>query len=141
MLNPLVLVRERDTLVARMGTLALLLVAAAVGLAPDRAAVGQEIVVDGPVGRAVTLEPLDTAAAPTGLGTIGADGRLRIDVPQLPAGSYRVVIAGEGEAPVLEVVPLSQETSLLLLGVGGLLVLGLIAAGWILHRRWRDAIS
>ena len=124
-----------------MGTLALLLVAAAIAVAPDRAAVGEEIAVDAAPGRAVTLEPLDTATAPVRLGTTGADGRLRVPVPDVPRGSYRVVVAGESEAPILEVLPLSQETSLLLLGLGGLLVLGLVAAGWIFHRRWRDAIS
>jgi hypothetical protein len=124
-----------------MRTLALLLVAAAVGVAPDRAAVGEEIVVEGAPGRVVTLEPLETATAPVPLGTTGPDGRLRAVVPDVPRGSYRVVVAGESEAPVLEVLPLSQETSLLLLGLGGLLVLGLVAAGWIFHRRWRDAVS
>jgi hypothetical protein len=124
-----------------MRTLALLLAAAAVGVAPDQAAVGEEIVVEGPPGRTVTLEALDTAAAQTPLGTIGADGRLRVDVPDVPRGEYRVVVAGESESAPLEVLALSQETSLLLLGLGGLLVLGLITAAWVVHRRWRDAIS
>jgi hypothetical protein len=124
-----------------MGTIALLLVVAAVGVAPDRAAVGERIVVEGTPGSAVTLEPLAAGGAPASLGTIGPDGQLRVAVPDVPRGSYRVVVAGEREAPVLEVLPLSQETSLLLLGLGGLLVLGLVTAGWIFHRRWRDAIS
>ena len=42
---------------------------------------------------------------------------------------------------MLEVVALSRDTSLLLLGFGFLLVLGLFVAGVVVHRRWRDAIS
>jgi hypothetical protein len=124
-----------------MGTLALLLVAAAVGVAPDRAAVGEQIVVGGPPGSAVTLEPLDAAGVPAQLGATGPDGLLRVAVPDVPRGNYRVVVAGASEAPVLEVTALSQETSLLLLGLGGLLVLGLVVAGVVVHRRWRDAVS
>ncbi len=75
------------------------------------------------------------------LGVVGPSGALETQVPDVPAGSYRVVVAGEAEAPVLEVTALSQETSLLLLGFGLLLVLGLIVAGVVVHRRWRDAIS
>jgi hypothetical protein len=75
------------------------------------------------------------------LGVVGPSGALETQVPDVPAGSYRVVVAGEGEAPVLEVTALSQETSLLLLGFGLLLVLGLLVAGVVVHRRWRDAIS
>jgi hypothetical protein len=124
-----------------MRTIALLLVAAAVGVAPDRAAVGEEIVVQGEPGRAVLLEPLDTGGETAPLGTIGSEGSLSVAVPDVPHGSYRVVVAGESESAVLEVLPLSQETSLLLLGLGALLVVGLIAAAWIVHRRWRDAIG
>ena len=102
---------------------------------------GEEIVVEGPPGRAVVLEPRESGGETAPLGAIGSDGSLRVAVPEVPHGSYRVVVAGEGESAVLEVLPLSQETSLLLLGVGALLVVGLIAAAWILHRRWRDAIS
>jgi hypothetical protein len=124
-----------------MRTIALLLVAAAVGVTPDQAAVGEEIVVQGPPGRAALLEPLEAGGETAPLGVIDSDGRLRVAVPEVPHGSYRVVVAGEGEAPVLEVLPLSQETSLLLLGLGGLLVLGLLTAAWVVHRRWRDAIG
>jgi hypothetical protein len=87
------------------------------------------------------LEALDTATAPAPLGTTGADGTLTALVPDVPAGSYRVVVAGEGEAPVLEVVALSRDTSALLLGFGVLLVLGFVVAGVVVHRRWRDAVS
>jgi hypothetical protein len=87
------------------------------------------------------LEALDTATAPVPLGVTDADGTLVAEVPDVPAGRYRVVVAGEGEAPVLEVVALSRDTSLLLLGFGLLLVLGFVVAGVVVHRRWRDAIS
>jgi hypothetical protein len=87
------------------------------------------------------LEALDTTTGPAPLGTTGADGTLTAEVPDVPAGSYRVVVAGEGESPVLEVVALSRDTSLLLVGFGLLLVLGLVVAGVVVHRRWRDAIS
>jgi len=103
--------------------------------------VGEEIEVTGTPTRAVVLEALDTALAPAPLGVIGAAGTLTVEVPDVPAGRYRVVVAGEPEAPVLEVVALSRDTSLLLLGFGFLLVLGFFVAGVIVHRRWRDAIS
>ena len=122
-----------------MRTIAILL--AAVAVQPGSAAVGEEIAVTGPAGRAVVLEPLEAGGETAPLGTIGTDGTLRVSVPDVPHGSYRVVVAGEGESAALEVLPLSQETSLLLLGLGALLVVGLIAAAWILHRRWRDAVS
>ena len=95
----------------------------------------------GPAGRAVVLEALETTTAPAPLGVVGPAGELRTRVPDVPVGSYRVVVAGEAEAAVLEVAALSQETSLLLLGFGFLLVLGLVVAGVVVHRRWRDAIS
>jgi hypothetical protein len=85
--------------------------------------VGAEITVTGTPSRAVVLESLTA------------------EVPDVPAGRYRIVVAGEAEAPVLEVVALSRDTSLLLLGFGFLLVLGLFVAGVVVHRRWRDAIS
>jgi hypothetical protein len=103
--------------------------------------VGDEIAVTGAPARAVTLEALDSAAAPVPLGVTGTSGTLTAEVPDVPAGSYRVVVAGEREAPVLEVVALSRDTSLLLLGFGLLLVLGFVVAGVVVHRRWRDAIS
>ena len=102
---------------------------------------GQEIEVTGTPGRAVVLEALDTGTTPAALGVVGATGALTAEVPDVPAGRYRVVVAGEPEAPVLEVVALSRDTSLLLLGFGFLLVLGLFVAGVVFHRRWRDAIS
>lgn len=108
---------------------------------PGSAAVGEELTVTGAPSRAVVLEALDVAAAPVSLGTIGATGTLVVEVPDVPAGRYRVVVAGEGEAPVLEVVALSRDTSLLLLGFGLLLVLGFVVAGVVVHRRWRDAVS
>ena len=92
-------------------------------------------------GRAVVLESLDTPTPPQPLGVVGRSGTLTAEVPDVPAGRYRVVVAGESEAPVLEVVALSRDTSLLLLGFGFLLVLGLVVAGVVVHRRWRDAIS
>jgi hypothetical protein len=122
-----------------MRTIAILL--AAVAVQPGSAAVGEEISVNGPAGRAVALEPLDAGGTPSPLGTIGSDGSLRVAVPEVPHGSYRVVVAGEAESVPLEVLPLSQETSMLLLGLGALLVVGLIAAAWIVHRRWRDAVG
>lgn len=104
-------------------------------------AVGDEVTVGATPGRAVVLESLAEPVAPVPLGVIGPEGTLTAAVPDVPAGSYRVVVAGEAEAPVLEVVALSQDTSLLLLGFGLLLVLGLVVAGVVVHRRWRDAIS
>jgi hypothetical protein len=103
--------------------------------------VGQEIEVTGTPGRAVVLEALDTPTPPAQLGVVGGTGTLTAAVPDVPAGRYRVVVAGEAEAPVLEVVALSRDTSLLLLGFGFLLVLGFFVAGVVVHRRWRDAIS
>ena len=87
------------------------------------------------------LEALDTQTKPVPLGVIGDEGTLAAEVPDVPAGRYRVVVAGEGEAPVLEVVALPRDTSLLLVGFGLLLVLGFVVAGVVVHRRWRDAIS
>ena len=122
-----------------MGTFAIALVA--VVLHPGTAAVGERVTVTGPPGRAVALAPLEAASQPVPVGTIGSDGTLAAEVPDVPAGRYRVVVAGESEAPVLEVVALSRDTSLLLLGFGLLLVLGFLVAGVVVHRRWRDAIS
>ena len=92
-------------------------------------------------GRAVVLEALDTRTRPARLGVIGPAGTLTANVPDVPAGNYRVVVAGESEAPVLEVVALSRDTSALLLGFGLLLVLGLVVAGLVVHRRLHDAVS
>ncbi|NUT56811.1 MAG: hypothetical protein HOQ03_12620 [Thermoleophilia bacterium] len=128
------------TLLGGLKTAALLLLA--VTLHPGGAlAVGEEFTIAASPSRAVVLEALDTAAQPVRLGTTGADGTLTAEMPRVPAGSYRVVVAGESEAPVVEVVALSRDTSLLLLGFGLLLVSGLIVAGVVVHRRWRDAIS
>ena len=91
--------------------------------------------------RAAVLEALDTTAAPVPLGTVGPEGTLTVPVPDVPAGRYRVVVAGESEAPVIEVVALSRDTSVLLLGFGLLLILAFVVAGVVVHRRWRDAIS
>ena len=87
------------------------------------------------------LEALDTATAPRPLGVIGPEGRLAAEIPDVPAGRYRVVVAGEAESPVLEVVALSRDTSALLLGFGLLLIIAFVVAGVVVHRRWRDAIS
>jgi hypothetical protein len=112
-----------------------------VGVDPDRAAVGQTVEVSGPAGAAVVLEPLETAASRVALGTTDAQGRLDARVPDVTPGSYRVVIAGVREAPVLEVTVLSQGTSVALLAFGLVFVLGVVVAGVVVHRRWRDAIS
>jgi hypothetical protein len=124
-------------------TVALLLLAVtgAVGVEPDRAAMGEPLTVTGPPGGAVVLEALDTSVAPVLLGTIGADGRLAVRVPDVPQGSYRVAVAGESEAPVLEVTALSQGTSLALVVSGLLFMVVLLVGGVVVHRRWRDAIS
>jgi len=103
--------------------------------------VGEDLTVTATPARAAVLEALDTATAPIPLGTVGADGTLTVAVPDVPAGRYRVVVAGEPEAPVIEVVALSRDTSVLLLGFGLLLILGFVVAGVVVHRRWRDAIS
>jgi hypothetical protein len=130
---------ERDTLGGSLETVVLLLLA--VTLTPGTAAVGADVTVSGTAGRAVVLEALDTATGPVALGAIGRDGTLTVQVPKVPAGRYRVVVAGEPEAPVLEVVALSRHTSVLLLGFGLVLVLALLVAGLVVHRRWRDAVS
>jgi hypothetical protein len=130
---------ERDTLGGSLETVVLLLLA--VTLTPGTAAVGADVTVSGTAGRAVVLEALDTATAPVALGAIGRDGTLTVQVPKVSAGRYRVVVAGEPEAPVLEVVALSRHTSVLLLGFGLVLVLALLVAGLVVHRRWRDAVS
>jgi hypothetical protein len=130
---------ERDTLGGSLETVVLLLLA--VTLTPGTAAVGADVTVSGTAGRAVVLEALDTATAPVALGAIGRDGTLTVQVPKVSAGRYRVVVAGEPEAPVLEVVALSRDTSALLLGFGLVLVLALLVAGLVVHRRWRDAVS
>ncbi|MEO5575443.1 MAG: hypothetical protein ABIR67_10405 [Gaiellaceae bacterium] len=102
---------------------------------------GQELTVTGIPARAVVLEAIDTPTVPVPLGAIDATGTLTTEVPDVPAGRYRVVVGGESEAPVLEVVALSRDTSLLLFGCGLLLVLAFVVAGVVVHRRWRDAIS
>jgi hypothetical protein len=130
---------RRDTLVGSLETVALLLLA--VKLSSGSAAVGGDVTVSGTPGRAVVLEALDTATAPVPLGAIGRDGTLTVEVPRVPAGRYRVVVSGEPEAPVLEVVALSRDTSALLLGFGLVLVLALLGTGLVVHRRWRDAVS
>jgi hypothetical protein len=129
---------RRDTLGGGLETVALVLLA--VTLSSGSAAVGGDVTVSGTPGRAV-LEALDTATGRVPLGAIGRDGTLTVQVPKVPAGRYRVVVPGEPEAPVLEVVTLSRDTSALLLGFGLLLVLALLVAGLVVHRRWRDAVS
>ncbi len=126
-----------------MKTIALLLAASFVGVQPNQASVGEEITVTGPPVRVVVLEPFDTAGGPMPLGATGTDGTLVVEVPDVAVGTYRIVIGGEPEAPVLEVTAakLSRDTSALLLGFGFVLVLGLFVAGVVVHRRWRDAIS
>ena len=107
---------------------------------PVRAAVGETVTVSGPPG-AVSLESLEGAAAPVALGQLGAGGTIEVRVPDVPRGSYRVVVAGSSEAPVLEVVALGQETSVALVAFGLLFILAMLVAGVVIHRRWRDAIS
>jgi hypothetical protein len=128
------------TVCVLVGLLAPAAPAAAATVEPNRAAVGETIVVTGPPGD-VELSPLDTAGPTRPLGAIGPGGTLTVAVPEVPHGSYRVVLAAGGESPVLEVIPLSQETSLLLVAFGLLLVLVLVVAGVVLHRRWRDAVG
>ena len=123
-----------------MKTAAILLVTVFVGVSPDRAAVGETITVSGPPGAAVALEGLDTPDR-AALGRTDGSGTLVVRVPDVPHGRYRVTTAGASESPVLEVLPLSQDTSLLLLGFGVLLVVGLGVAAIVVHRRWRDAVS
>jgi hypothetical protein len=112
-----------------------------VTVAPARAAVGAAITVSGPPGAGVTLQSLELGAAPAPLGRVSAGGTLEAKVPDVPRGSYRVVVAGSSEAPVLEVVALGQETSIALVAFGLLFLLGVLVAGVVVHRRWRDAIS
>lgn len=112
-----------------------------VGIDPDRAAVGQPVTVTGAPGQAVVLEPLDGGGATVTVGTTDAHGTLEARVPEVPPGRYRVAIGGAGEAPVLEVTTLSQGTSIALLVFGLVFVLGVLVAGVVVHRRWRDAIS
>lgn len=107
---------------------------------PVRAAVGETVTVSGPPG-AVSLESLEGAAAPVALGRLGAGGTMVVRIPDVPRGSYRVVVAGASEAPVLEVVALGQETSVALVAFGLLFILAMLVAGVVIHRRWRDAIS
>jgi nitrous oxidase accessory protein NosD len=107
---------------------------------PVRAAVGETVTVSGPAG-AVTLESLEGAAAPVALGRLGPDGTITVRIPDVPRGSYRIVVAGSSEAPVLEVVALGQETSIALVAFGLLFILAVLVAGVVIHRRWRDAIS
>jgi hypothetical protein len=114
--------------------------AVAVRVDPVRAAVGETVTVSGPPG-AVSLESLEGVAAPVVLGRLGAGGTVEVKVPDVPRGSYRVVVAGSREAPVLEVVALGQETSVALVAFGLLFILAVLVAGVVIHRRWRDAIS
>ena len=114
--------------------------APAATVAPAKAAVGATIVVTGAPGD-VELEPLATAGPRYPLGRIGAGGELRTVVPQVAPGSYRVIVAGSNEAPVLEVVALGGETSAALLVFGVLFLVALLVGGVVVHRRWRDAIS
>ena len=107
---------------------------------PARAAVGETVTVSGTPGDA-SLESLERAAPPVPLGRIGPGGTLETTVPDVPRGNYRVVVAGSSEAPVLEVVALGQETSIALVAFGFLFLLGVLVAGVVIHRRWRDAIS
>ena len=107
---------------------------------PGRSAVGEAIIVSGPPGD-VSLESLESAAAPVALGRLGAGGTLVVKVPDVPRGTYRVVVAGAREAPVLEVVALGQETSVALVAFGLLFILAVLVGGVVIHRRWRDAIS
>jgi hypothetical protein len=107
---------------------------------PARAAAGETVTVSGPPGD-VSLAPLNGSAPPVPLGRLGPGGTLEARVPDVPRGDYRVVVTGSGEAPVLEVVALGQETSIALIAFGLLFILAVLVAGIVIHRRWRDAIS
>lgn len=107
---------------------------------PATAAVGARIVITGAPGD-VELEPLDAVGPRYPLGRTGASGTLETVVPEVPLGLYGVIVAGSSEAPVLEVVALSGETSAALLVFGVLFVIALLVGGVVVHRRWRDAIS
>jgi len=124
-------------------TVALLVLAAtgAIGVEPNRAAVGESITISGPVGSLVAMQALDTGASAVGLGMTGENGLLVVRIPEVPPGSYRIVVAGEREAPVLEVTALSQGTSVALVAFGLFFVLAVMVAGVVVHRRWRDAIG
>lgn len=113
--------------------------ATAVSVDPARAAAGETVTVSGPPGD-VELVPLDTPGPARPLGRVGEEGTLAVVVPDVPHGRYRVVVGRSAEAPVLEVLPLSQDASLLLLAFGLVLVLGLAVAGVVVHRRWREAV-
>lgn len=114
---------------------------AVVAIEPGSAPVGGTITVTGPPGD-VELEPLDTAGPRYPLGRIGAEGTLETVVPQVPPGSYVVIGPGAKDGPVLEVVAgLSSETSVALLAFGVIFLAVLLAAGIVVHRRWRGAIS
>lgn len=107
---------------------------------PAKAAVGARIVITGAPGD-VELEPLDTAGPRYPLGRIEASGTVETVVPQVAPGRYRVIADGSGEAPVLEVVALSGETSAALLVFGALFLVAMLVGGVVVHRRWRDAVS
>jgi hypothetical protein len=108
------------------------------------------------------------ARAPVELVSLGRleNGRLSFVVPDLPAARYTTVLrredgrylastqpqlppgvdpTGVREAPdpaVLRIVrPASRETAFVLVVLGVLLVLGLVAAAVVVHRRWQDAVS
>jgi hypothetical protein len=107
---------------------------------PARAAVGETITISGPPGE-VTFASLEGTSAPVVLGRVGVGGALEVQVPDVPRGDYRVVVAGSREAPVFTVVALGQETSIALVMFGLLFILVVLVAGAVIHRRWRDAIS
>ena len=106
--------------------------------------------------------------APVGLvplGTLGPRG-LSFTVPELARGRYTTVVRRQDgrylastqpqfpvgvdpgsldEAPdpaVLRILgPAPRGAALLLVFLGGVLVLGLLVAAVVVHRRWRDAVS
>ena len=125
---------------AALATMGVASAAVSLAVSPDRAAVGETITIAGPPGE-VSLESLERAGAPVRLGRVAPGIPLVVQVPDVPRGHYRVVLAGSREAPVLEVVALGRETSIALVAFGFLFILALLVAGVVVHRRWRDAIS
>jgi hypothetical protein len=110
--------------------------------------------------------PLQAPVELVPLGALDSGGRLSFVVPELPAGRYTTVLrrgdgrylastqpqlpvgvdpTGVDEAPdpaVLRVLgPAPRRTALLLVFFGVVLLVGLLAAAVVVHRRWHDAVS
>lgn len=110
--------------------------------------------------------PLEAPVELVPIGMLGAGGRLSFVVPDIPTGRYTTVLrradgrylastqpqlplgvdpTGFQEAPdpaIIQIVgPPSRATALLLAVFGVLLLVALLAAALVVHRRWRDAVS